>query len=152
MPLGEARRWLRERTTQGAPCPCCTQFAKVYLRPITSTMARDAVVIVRDAGREWFHMPTVLGHNTGDTAKLANWGFLEEDNRTRDDGGRAGWWRITDGLEQFVRHGLAVPKYARIYDGRSLGLTGDPVTIVDCLRERFDLAELLATPGGPAPI
>jgi len=142
--LAEARAWLRERVDGGAHCPCCTQFAKVYRRRIHAAMARDLIIAYRRAGVDWFHVRAVLGHDGGDFAKLAYWGLIREHPGERDDGSdRAGWWKITEAGVGFI-HGATVPKHARIYDGRCLGLLGDPVTVQDCLGKRFNYAELMA--------
>ena len=34
MTLDEAKAWLRDQVDDGAHCPCCGQFAKVYKRRI----------------------------------------------------------------------------------------------------------------------
>jgi hypothetical protein len=145
--LGDARDWLRERALgDGDHCPCCQQFAKVYRRQIGSAMARALIVMWRKAGRDPFHMPTVLGHRGGDPCKLTYWGLIEDAGDTRDDGGRAGWWTVTE-LGELFANGLArVPRYAFVYDSRCMRVEGDPVTIQDCLGEGFDLRELLDTP------
>lgn len=143
--LGEARAWLREQVRHdGAKCPVCRQFAKVYRRSINSAMARGLIVCWRAARQEPFHLPTVIGHLAGDHAKLRYWGLLDEENREREDGGRAGWYRITDDGLAFVQGVGTVPKYALIYDSQLLGLDGPDVTIRDALGARFDLRELLA--------
>lgn len=145
MTLGEARAILRELVDDGHPCPCCSQFAKVYRRKIHAGIARGLIAAYRHAGREWFHGPTVIqAGDSGEVSRLRYWGLVEEATERRDDGGRAGWWRVTDRGEAWVRGRATVPKYARIYDGRCLGLTGDPVTIRDALGSRFDYDELMA--------
>jgi hypothetical protein len=144
--LGEAREWLRGAAQSGgAACPCCTQLTKVYRRPLNAAMAYGLIRAYRQVNRELFHMPTVLNHIAGDHAKLRYWGLIEEEPVRRDDGGRAGWWQITDRGEQFVRGTLKVPKYALIFDGRLLRLdeTGGYVTITDALGKKFDWTELM---------
>jgi hypothetical protein len=145
--LGDARAWLRERVEEGAECPCCTQFAKVYKRSITSSQGRALVVQYRQFQREWAHLPELRmlqgPQHSNEEPKLRYWGLLEEESDRREDGGRAGWWRLTELGERFVHEEVRVPKYARVYDGRCLGLKGDPVDIKDVLRNRFDLGELM---------
>lgn len=144
-PLGEAQEWLRERATHpgGAVCPCCTQHAQVYRRTIGSAMARDLIKCYRAAGvGRLFYLPEVVGYG-GDAAKLAYWDLLAEDPRPRADGGRAGWWQLTRLAELFVNGEVVVQKYALVYDGRLLRLTGEPVSIVQCLGKRFNLRALL---------
>jgi hypothetical protein len=142
-PLGEAREWLRERADDGASCPCCTQFAKVYRRKIHATMARELILVYRHAGLGVFDLPPLVP-NSGDLPKTRFWGLLARVDGVREDGSRrVGLWRVTDAGQQFVLMRLAVPKYARIYDGRCLGLVGAPVTIRDCLGSRFNYDELM---------
>jgi len=151
MTLGEARSLLRTLVDEGERCPCCTQLAKVYKRKIHSTMARELIHFWRRAGIDWFDLPVLAGEisgkrraYTGDSAKLRYWGLLQENDTRREDGGRAGWWRVTDKGAAFVRDALLVPKYARIYDGRCLGLDGDPVSIRDSLGDKFRYDDLMA--------
>lgn len=143
--LGEARRWLRQQAMdRGAACPCCAQRAQVYRRAISTSMARDLITLVRTvgAGRP-FHLPTELGYG-GDAAKLAYWGLLVEDPTPRPDGGRAGWWQVTELGAAYARGTVMLPRHAHVYDGRFLGLSGEPAGIVVALGKRFNLATLLA--------
>jgi hypothetical protein len=143
MSLGEARELLRELVGHGCSCPCCTQFAKVYERKINSTMARTLITLFRAASPGTFvHTPSLPG-DTHEASQLEWWKLIEEESVRRPDGGRAGWWCVTDLGVQFARREIALPKYARIYDHRCLGLTDEPVNIVDCLGQRFDYAELM---------
>jgi len=114
--LGYARRMLTADVQEGATCPCCTQFAKVYARTITSSMAYALIMIHKrpgaatddpalDAAEEaagirmpssepYFHVPDYLssvcklGPTTrgGDWAKLTAWGLIEEQEGKREDG------------------------------------------------------------------
>lgn len=152
MPLREARDVLRELVEDGHECPLCRQFAKVYRRRVHATMARELIHFYRRAGLEWFDLPLLAGEisgkrraYTGDSAKLRYWGLMEENDARREDGGRAGWWRVTRRGVDWVTCRLLIPKYARIYDGRCLGYAGEPVSIEDALGERFDYRELMAS-------
>lgn len=150
--LREAQEWLRSRVADGERCPCCTQFAKIYKRKITSTSAVALIKLWRSAGLSWAHLPTVLDRKQADEAKLLHWGLLEEETISRPDGGRAGWWRLTALGEAFVGNLARVPKYCLIYDSKCLGLDGPLVSITDCLGDRFDYAELMALPGRFTPV
>lgn len=143
--LAEAREWLRERVDHGEKCPCCTQLAKVYRRTIHATMARELIAFYRHAGREWGYLPDSGIQRGGDMVKCRYWGLIVEDDGERADGSsRNGWWRVTALGELWLRNEQPVPKYARIYDGRLLGLVGAPVTIIDALGRKFDYADLMA--------
>ena len=150
MTLADARVELRTLIDHGHKCPLCTRYAKVYLRTIHATMARELITFWRVAGREWFDMPDVMvahrlpGH--GDAAKLRYWRLVEPDAEAEPVEGakQAGIWRVTELGEQFVLGRTSVPKYARVYDGRRLGMRGEPVTIIDCLGDKFDYRELMS--------
>lgn len=142
MTLGDARDTLRDLVDQGHPCPCCTQFAKVYRRKINATMARALISLWRTSDHQFVHAPSLPG-DTHEMSQLVWWGLIAEEAARREDGGRAGWWRVTDLGERFVLCQARVPKYARIYDGRCLGVHGDLVSIRDCLGDRFDYGELM---------
>jgi hypothetical protein len=145
MTLGEARAVLRYLVDEGHSCPLCTQFAKVYRRKIHATMAVELIRCWRGGGwsLDWFHLPTV-NYRGGDVAKCKYWGLIEEDASVREDGSsRTGWWRFTSSGEAYVLGAARVRKYARVYDGRCLGFTGESVSIRDALGSRFSYDELM---------
>jgi hypothetical protein len=161
--LSYARQWLTAHVQDGASCPCCTQFAKVYARTITSSMAYALVMIykrpVTEGESEYFHVPDYLsrvcklGPTTrgGDWAKLVAWGLLEEREGVRDDGSsRTGFYKITDLGKSVARGEVAVPKHALIYNGTLLRLDDTKsVTISEALGKKFDYSELMsAAPSG----
>lgn len=141
-PLHEVKAFLRENVDEGIHCPACTQMAKVYRRKINSTMARTLITLLRVAGREFAHGPSLPG-DTHEISQLVWWGLVEEERVLRADGGRAGWWRLTDEGEDFARGRITLPKYARVYDHRCLSLVGDLVSIREALGSRFDYSELM---------
>lgn len=147
MTLGEARDRLRVLVDEGHECPCCTQYAKVYRRKINSSMAHDLIVMWRAFGTDWGYLPDLRSKRSlkgnREESKLRYWGLVREDPERREDGGRAGWWRITPEGVLFVTDRIRVPKYARIYDARCLGLQGEPIGIRDALGDRFDYQELM---------
>lgn len=146
MTLAEAKVELRQLVDGGHECPLCTQLAKVYRRKVNAGMARSLIEMYRVGGleREWVHVPTQIGARSREEGKLAYWGLVEEETAKREDGGRAGYWRVTEKGVQFVRARIKVPKYARVYDGRCLSLTGDEVTIREALGSKFNYDELMA--------
>lgn len=148
MTLTQAQAWLRNRVNEGERCPCCNQFAKVYRRKINSGMARALVAMYRYAGTDWLHKPTALsglGAAARDESLLRYWSLIEEATEPRDDGGRAGWWRVTPHGEQFLLGHATVPKYVFVYDGRLLSLDqSERVSIHDALGDRFNYGDLMA--------
>jgi len=144
--IAEAREQLEAvMYEEGGTCPCCTQFVKVYRRSIHASEARALILAESAHGGEWFHVPTFAdcARLGGSWAMLRRWGLIEENTAPRDDGGRAGYWRITAEGRAFVRGEIKVPKYAQIFDNVLLGHIGEPVSIDDALGSKFDRNELL---------
>jgi hypothetical protein len=147
--LGVARAWLREQIRdEGARCPCCTQMAKVYPRPIYTAQAAALIKAFRVFGRDPGKWST-LRLPGGDYAKLRFWGLIVDMRELREDGGPAGWWQITDLGEKWVRGAVTIPRFARIYDNRCLGLDHESgeVSIHDVLGDAFDYATLMGAEG-----
>ena len=140
--LADAQAWLRARVEDGEHCPCCTQFAKVYKRKINSGMVRALINLYAAGEGEFHHLPPI-DPSHGDAAKLVYWSLIEEEPTVREDGGRAGWWRITPQGVSFLRGRVTVTKYARIYDSRLLGFCGDTVGVRDSLGTKFRLDDLM---------
>lgn len=149
-PLGDARQWVRVVAQDGGDrCPCCTQFVKIYRRKIHASMARDLIYFYRENGREWGHWKTIRNWS-GDLAKLRYWGLTISEPERREDGGRTGWWQITERGEQFVKNVVHVPKYVLVFNNRVLGFDGEAISISDAIGDRFDYRELMdGTPPTP---
>jgi hypothetical protein len=144
MTLKEAQDILRTLLDEGHKCPCCTQMAKIYRRKVNSTMARTLITMYRaGADAKYVHTPSLPG-DTHEASQLAWWGLAIEERVRRPDGGRAGWWHLTSAGVGFVEGRTTVPKYARIYDSRCLGLDGEHVDIRAALGDKFNYDELMA--------
>lgn len=142
--LEDAKEWLRDMRLEGARCPCCTQLVKVYKRPLHSGMCVKLIDFFKAFGEQWgSRVELFQGGAEGDFAKLRYWDLVQESDDTRQDGGRAGWWRMTGVGIEFVRNKLLVPQYAMVYDGRCLSLRGKMVNIETSLGKRFNYNELM---------
>jgi len=144
--LDEARARLFAHINEGMICPCCGQFAKRYKRAFNSGQAISLINIYKTGMRsnfEWVYIPN-LSAKSREEGKIAYWGLLQEKDEERDDGGRAGWWRVTPRGEHFVTNRLRIPKYVYVYNGECLGFDDtEMVTIRDCLGDDFDLGTLM---------
>jgi hypothetical protein len=146
--LGKAKEWLREKAEAGGErCPCCTQRAQVYRWSLYSTAVRALILFYRIGGTEEFTHSRVLkehGHTgQGDASRLRYWGLLEEEPARKPDGGRSGFWRVTELGGQFVTGAVTAPKYAYVYDARVLRFDGDRVSVQDALGKNFDYREMM---------
>jgi hypothetical protein len=144
--LRGAKDWLLARLDKGEKCPCCHQFAKMYRRTINGAMVRALANLYKAGGGSAFgygHLPD-MDPSKGDAAKLVYWDLIEEERGVREDGGRAGYWRVTELGEEFLQGTIKLPKHARVYDQRLFGLDDtETVTIHDCWGKPFDLRELM---------
>lgn len=151
----EAKKWLNGMMNTGVTCPCCGQYAKMYRRKITSTMAKCLVMIHRFFQHNkvsFIHVPNYLvkvkndgSVAGGDVAKLKHWGLLEPVVNERADGSkRAGFYRITQLGKDWADGKVEIPKYAYIYNQKLYKLSDEKVFIKDALGDRFDYRELMS--------
>lgn len=142
--VARAREWLREQLEEGAQCPCCEQHAQEYRWSLYATAARLLVAIYRAGGTEEFvETKKHKGIGQGDASRLRLWGLAEQEKERRADGGRSGWWRVTELGEAFILGAATIPKYAYVYDGRLLRTEGDPTTIRDVLGVEFNYDDVV---------
>lgn len=152
--LEEAKQWLRERFEQGAECPCCKQYVKLYKRKLNSFMAYALLLIDRyfrqpDA-KEWLHVPSYLVEQNAtdrECAKLRYWGLIEEMPEGRDDGSpHAGFYKITELGKQFVARKIRVPMYIHLYNGGIVKRKDEEtIDIYEALGEKFNYNELMGS-------
>jgi hypothetical protein len=143
--LSEAQQWLADRIKTGARCPCCNQYTKVYRRQINSGMARSLIAMYLHGPQgQWVHLPTQVGARSREEGKLRYWGLVEEQlDIQRADGGRAGYWRVTDAGRKWVTGNSTVPKFVAVYNNTVLRTFGDNISISDALGSKFNYTELM---------
>lgn len=143
----EAKNWLRDRLTEGDRCPVCKQHCKIYRRKITSSMVTTAAKVRRaqdgpNSNDGYVYLPDIFQHSR-DFATMAYFGLAGQAPGKRIDGGRPGWWRITEDGMEFLRGNKKVHKYALIYNGARIGYDGEEISVREIAPEfRFD--ELMA--------
>lgn len=147
--LREAKRRLSANWDQpnGDDCPCCGQRVALRKRKLNSRIAGSLLALYRAKGSGWGHIPTLIGDGC-ELNKARYWGLVEEaTDKTRLDGGHAGYWRLTSKGVLFVLGQASVPTYAHVFNSRCFGLSGDPTTIRACLADPFSYDELVSTAG-----
>lgn len=144
MTLGEAREYLRNNYEAGVICPCCTGFTKLYIRSITSAMAIGLITLYNKRKTQWTHLedffkeqPNLPSSIRGDLPKLRFWNLIKAHPE------KEGVYCITTCGEDFVNKEYVVPPKVRIYNNKSYGFTGKDVTIVECLKNKFDYDKLM---------
>lgn len=159
--LEAARNWLAKKLPEGVLCPCCDQHAKIYKRPLNSSMAYVLMLLYRDAidqgGAPWVHVPSLIAMKVkdpevaaavrGDWAKLKHWGLIEEGAEATNRGGapHAGVWRITPRGIRFGSGSLTVAAYVYLYNGELVHeRCAEPdINIYDALGKAFSWREIM---------
>lgn len=143
--IAHSREWLDENRGEGVSCPSCDQLVKVYRRKINAGMARTLITMYHKGGTQGFvHTPSLPG-DTHEASQLSWWGFIEEEKMLREDGGRAGHWRVTPEGEDWLLGRTKAAKYAFIYNGKLLNLDDEEsVLITDSLGTKFNYNELMS--------
>jgi hypothetical protein len=145
--LEEAREYVDAALDlrSGVDCPCCDRPVKVRKRKINSTMAKALVSLYNAGGEDRFiHCPSLPG-DTHEVSQLEWWGLVTESDDTREDGGRAGYWKLTRRGVRFVKGEISVTAFALVYRAKRQEHEGPQVFIQDCLTDKFDLRELLSS-------
>ena len=145
--IGAARMRLARDMEDGVltNCPTCGCLAHVAKRSIHTSQAVGLILIARAGGDEEYVDTARITHSNSrmDVAKSKWWDLIVELGEPRDDGGRAGWWKLTPLGRAFVFRETTVTKYAHVFDNDVQWRSGPPVSIVDCLHNRFDWWELM---------
>lgn len=146
--LNQTRAFLREHMRgNGAICPSCEQAVKVYRRKLNSTLARALIQLYRHGGEhDFIHAPSLPG-DTHEMSQASWWGLIFDEGQRREDGGRAGFWKLSERGVRFVLGQGRIEEHAVIYNGRCVALEGQAVSILDSLGARFDYAELMRPSG-----
>jgi hypothetical protein len=152
MTISEARdRLLSIIAKRGAShdCPVCKRHTQVYYHPLNLNMAKGVVALWQEHGTSWGDINLVRIkynlHRSKQETTASRWGLLEEETSIRrDDGGRAGFWRVTDLGERWIMGEETVPKYALLYDSRCLGHSGEPISIHDAMGMYFNYREVMS--------
>jgi len=136
--------YVSAKKSNHADCPLCEQLVKVYRRKVTSSMARMLIKMYRFDGKNFIYLPDLRsGNDSRDDAMMQYWGLIEEEKIRRPDGGRAGYWKVTDAGEEWLKGSTTIPCYALVYNGKCLGFEGKDATIKDALGKNFNLEDLM---------
>lgn len=142
--IQQSREWLEENRHEGVSCPSCEQYVKVYKRTINGGMVRTLATMYQKAGLEFVHVPSLRVDSNHEVSQLAWRGLVEEEKRIREDGGRAGYWRVTVDGALWLKGVTSAPKYAIVYNNKVLELSEDEtVRVNDVKMKNFDLQEIL---------
>jgi hypothetical protein len=149
----ERERILRDRG-EGTHCKACGQFAKVYKRPIFSTMVICLFQLYHAAARKagtWVHVNDVARRAPeamvgGSLAKLGYWGLIEQKPVEEDQkiaGRTTGLWCVTGKGVDFIEARATVPRHCYTFNSTILEYSDEQIDIRTCLGTNFDYEKLM---------
>jgi hypothetical protein len=149
--LQDAQEYLRQNVRRGTMCPCCGGSAKIWKRPLNSTMARGMILLYRlsPTPSPWIHFNREIGRkiNCGEYGLLPWWGLTERKEGKRADGNpNSGYYRITEVGRAFTEDRLRISRYIYLYNDALLDRQedGDGTTSIrEALGKNFNYDELM---------
>ena len=145
--LERAKNDLRQgwKTSSGSTCPCCGQNVKLYPRSISAKQTYMLCVLSRlcRGNDMFFHRSQVTDDNSGDLAKMAFWGLIEEGVNSDSSKKNSGYWRITQKGTDFANGDILIPKTVFIYNKSKREESKALVSIHDTWAAKFNYGELL---------
>lgn len=154
MDFEKTREEFVSQLEQGAVCPCCGRFNKLYARKINSSMAW-VLMLVYDYYkkeknlRKWLkvesylkELPAVPTSLRGDFPKLRYWGLIIQ-NPNEIEGVKTGLYKITERGINFCEGRIKVSKIAFVHNKVVKSFSEEQIDIVEALGDRFSYKELL---------
>lgn len=137
----------------GATCPCCERFGKVYTRSINRSIAQSLkwmYIFSKDHGvGVWADMREDAPQQSiraNEYTKLLSWRLAEKMSVEPGSSQKnTGMYRITQKGIDFVEGSVMVPKNVFIYNNEVLGVSEELIDFQSCLDEYFDYQELMRT-------
>lgn len=128
----------------GVHCPCCTRLVKPYPRSVhagkVQALIRMATAVNKQLaqGGDEFILTREVWRGCHDAAEL-RWVGVIEAKEIRTDGGRGGYWRITELGWQFLRGKVSITKKVWVVLGVVEHADNEQVWITDVIPGfRFD--------------
>lgn len=145
--IRRASEWLEEaaESKEGAICPCCGTFNKVYHRKIPLNTVKSLFRLYKLNSREpkAYHSRDFTGsHSGGDFAKIAALGLLSKVKNNNEKKKDSGYWNITEEGKKFCRGESLIQEKLVIYHNQLKGTEGDLKSIRDFWPE-FDYRDLM---------
>lgn len=143
----ECKRFLEDKKSQGkgAQCPCCEQLVKVYKRSINALSARSLLHIMKITVNENEIIPLHIQKTFANGKKLATgldyiqlkrFGLIEP---TEEEG----FYKITKQGIAFCLGYATIPKYALVYNNKTIMYSDSNVTVQECLKKKFNYEEII---------
>lgn len=136
--------WNKAIEAEGAFCPCCGKWGKVYKTKLSQHLAlclrwmfvhgdeADGWVDVQNKGPRWM-------------LKSKTYPLLEHWDLIESKATRSGIWRVTLKGQDFVQGLINLPNAVHIYDNKVWGFEADEVSFRQCFGNHFDFDEMMSS-------
>lgn len=157
--LSDAQSFVKKNLQgEGSICPCCNQMAKMYRRPITSSMAYGLYLMYKEYQNtkdfihieRFFKRKDIPSSIRGDIPKLRFWGLIEmKQNIEVTPAGKnkgepvEGFYKVTAKGVDFIENKITVPCSVWVYNNTPYDFEGKEVSIKDCFKKKFDYDKLI---------
>ena len=149
--IKEVKSYLREKFGDGARCPCCGQFVKLYKRKLNSGMTLFLIGLYNLSKHKkgaYFKNQTIMKKMNINTSSLdysiiKHFGLMEEEKNDLTDKKNSGYWRITQKGIDFVSQKIEVPSHVHLYNNKVLGFSDTKTNVVKSVGSKFNFDELL---------
>lgn len=148
-----AREWLKSVLGRGGFCPTCDRIAVYKNYPMKDSMARLLIEMYRHHGmssvdvRE-FYLDGELVDRNNYVSKIAQRGLVVEDlTKYRKDGGKGGWYKLTDAGVEWIFNRSLTPATVRSFNYyEESGHSSRMVSIVEVMRDsaKWNYASLMS--------
>jgi hypothetical protein len=149
--LTDARRWLPQAAAskEGAICPCCGEFNKVYHRkiPLSTIQSLFRLYKLNENMAGAYHSRDFTGsHSGGDFAKIAALGLFSKELNEDTQKNCSGYWYITEAGKQFCRGTLNIREKLVIYHNELIDTEGE-FKLIHEFWSGFDYGEMMNDDG-----
>jgi hypothetical protein len=140
--------WKEAIENEGACCPVCNRWGKIYGRSINKTMAYSLVWLASTKSDEdgWVDVPNsgnlrILRSNQLPTLRW--WNLVERKEGGENKTKHSGFWRTTLMGKDFVHGRIQVPEKVFTYDAEVIAVSDKQTYIWQCFKKQFDYQEVM---------
>lgn len=148
--LRQAKATLVSNLEDGTTCPCCGQYAKLYVRQLNSGMAATLVWLVNQylKTKKWIDIPEDAPRfviKNREIGRLKHWGLVVQHANEEEGQKTSGIWKPTEKGIQFALMEITVPRSVRLFNNVEKGFSRETTDVLTALGRKFDYAELMGT-------
>jgi len=141
--------WRKSIEGDGAHCPTCDRWGRIYGRSINRTMANSLMwlSLAPTDNEDWVDIPSIAPRwlvRSNQLPTLKWWGLVERRPNGKDSKNKhSGMWRITQLGIDFVYGKVSIPKKVFTYNDVVQSVSPENVFIKDCFKDYFDYRDLM---------